>query len=325
MKRRYFIKTASRGILATSVVSRVIPANLYAIGKNNNELLPTRPLGKTGVEVGILGLGGQATLEYEGRDEEAERIINRAIDLGINYFDTSAYYGWDKNGKNLPGVSERYIGRVMKTRRNKIYLASKTLERSYDGAMRELEQSLKNLQTDHIDLWQVHAVQSKEDMEKWFARDGAVKAFEKAKEEKIIKHIGMTGHKDPFAMKYGIDRYPFDTILMSLNAADRHDLSFIDNLLPIADEKRMGIIGMKIVARGKIFREGGISNMQQTMGYALTLPLSTIILGISNLDELEENVQVAKSFKPFSKQEMARLEELTKPYYEEATFYKYKW
>lgn len=325
MKRRNFIKTFMKSVFITSLLGKFKPSHLFASEMEISHELPRRPFGETGFEVGIFSLGGQATLEYEGKDDEADKIINRSIDLGVNYIDTSAYYGWDRNGVHLPGVSERYIGKVMRFRRNEVYLASKTLGRTYDEAMRDLETTLKNLQTDHIDLWQVHNVRSKEDLNRWSVEDGAIKAFEKAKNEKIIQHIGITGHKDPFALKYGIEHFPFDTILLSLNAADKHDVSFIDSVLPVAVEKNMGIIGMKVPARGKIFKEGGISSMEQAMGYVLTLPVSTIIVGVSTLHELEENIEIAKKFRRYSEKEMAHLEDLTKPYYEEASFFKYTW
>jgi hypothetical protein len=126
-------------------------------------------------------------------------------------------------------------------------------------------------------------------------------------------------------LKKGIDEYNFDCILMALNAADRHNKSFIDNLLPFAVQKNLGIIGMKIPARGRIFRDGGITSMKQAMEYVLTLPVSTIIVGISTLSELEENVRIAKNFKPLSEKEMRELEELTKPYFDDAAWFKNKW
>ncbi|MDD4144777.1 MAG: aldo/keto reductase [Prolixibacteraceae bacterium] len=137
--------------------------------------MPTRSLGKTGFKVGILSLGGQATLEIAGREEESEKIINRAIDLGVNYIDTAASYG--------RGVSQLNIGRVMKTRRNEVWLSTKTHDRTYDGSMRLLEESLKNLQTDHIDTWQLHNIQTQEQMDQILSGNGAIKALEKAKAE----------------------------------------------------------------------------------------------------------------------------------------------
>ena len=151
--------------------------------------MPTRSLGKTGYKVGVLSLGGQATLEIKGREEESEKIIHRAIDLGINYIDTAASYG--------QGVSQLNIGRVMKTRRKEVWLSTKTHDRTYDGSMRLLEESLKNLQTDHIDTWQLHNVQRQDQVDQIFAADGAIKAMEKAKAEGVVRYLGITGHFEP--------------------------------------------------------------------------------------------------------------------------------
>ena len=279
--------------------------------------MDTRPLGQTGHDVRIFSLGGQATLEQAGKTEEAIAIIERAIDLGVNYIDTAAAYGG--------GVSQNYIGQVMKTRRREVFLATKTHDRTYDGSMRLLEQSLESLQTDHIDLWQLHNVRTDDDLAKIFAAEGALKALERARDEKTVRFLGITGHRDPFVLRKGIERYPFDTVLVALNAADRHEMSFIDNLLPLAVEKKMGIIGMKIPARGKIFRQGGITSMTQAMGYVLTLPVSTVIVGISTLAELEADVRVASAFTPLTPEEMAHLEELTRPYVADASFFKRHW
>lgn len=279
--------------------------------------MPLRPLGRTGHQVRIFSLGGQATLEQAGTEEASVAIINRAIDLGVNYIDTAAAYG--------QGVSETYIGKVMATRRKEVFLATKTNDRTYDGSMRLLERSLKQLQTDHLDLWQNHNVRTQDDLDRMFAKDGAVKAMEKAREEKIVRFLGITGHKDPFVLRKAIEQYPFDTILMALNAADRHEASFIDHLLPVAVEKKMGIIGMKIPARGRIFRPTGITSMEQAMRYVLTLPVSTVIVGISSVKELEENVTIANNFAPLTAQESRALEDLTKPYYADATWFKDRW
>jgi aryl-alcohol dehydrogenase-like predicted oxidoreductase len=152
--------------------------------KKNNEnpfnertyaAMPTHALGKTGYKVGILSLGGQATLEMTGTEAESEKIINRAIDLGVNYIDTAPAYG--------NGQSQINIGRVMKTRRKEVWLSSKTHVLTYDGAMRLLEENLKNLQTDHLDTWQIHNVQKKEQLDQIFANDGVIKALEKARAE----------------------------------------------------------------------------------------------------------------------------------------------
>lgn len=317
ISRRSFVRTLVGTTAFAGLSGRLMPIEALATSTTNPTSMPTRPLGMTGHRVCAFSLGGQATIEESGRDDEAFAIINRALDLGVNYIDTAAAYG--------QGTSERYIGQVMRTRRKEVFLASKTHNRSYDGSMRLLEQSLKNLQTDHLDLWQIHNVRTEDDLDRIFASDGVVRAMEKARDEKMVRFLGITGHRDPFILKKGIEQYPFDTILMALNAADKHRASFIDTLLPVAVEKNMGIIGMKIPARGRIFREGGLSTMEQAMRYVLTLPVSTVIVGISTLEELEEDVRIARSFTPLTDEEMRELENLTRPYHVDASWFKTQW
>ena len=316
LTRRTFVRSLLGGAAALGVAGKF--GTLQAMtGTDAIRGMGTRPLGQTGHDVRLFSLGGQATLEQPGKTDEAVAIIEKALDLGVNYIDTAATYG--------KGVSQTYIGQVMKTRRAEVFLATKTHDRTYDGSMRLLEQSLASLQTDRLDLWHLHNVRTEDDLDKIFAKEGALKALEKARDEKTVRFLGITGHRDPFVLRKGIERYPFDTILMALNAADKHEMSFIDNLLPVAVEKKMGIIGMKIPARGKIFREGGIRSMNEAMGYVLTLPVSTVIVGISTLAELEEDVKIATSFTPLTAAEMARLEDLTRSYVADASFFKRSW
>ncbi len=315
--RRAFVRTAIGGAAAVFLASKSDSLESLAASRKQEGVLPTRSLGKTGHDVTIFSLGGQATLEKSGTRDESIAIINRAIDLGVNYIDTAAAYG--------RGISETYIGEVMKTRRKEVFLASKTNDRTYDGSMRLLERSLKNLQTDYLDTWQLHNVRTQGDLDRIFADNGAIKALEKARDQKMVRFLGITGHYDPFILKKGIEQYPFDSILMALNAADKHNASFIDNLLPAAVEKKLAIIGMKVPARGRIFREGGVTTMEQAMRYVLTLPVGTVIVGISTVKELEEDVQIAANFKPYSEEEMMSIEELTKPYYADASWFKSQW
>jgi uncharacterized protein len=313
--RRKAIRTIAGGAAAAGLAARIAPLEALA-ATTQPAKMPTRPLGQTGHQVCLFSLGGQATIEQPNRGDEAAAIVNRAIDLGVNYIDTAAAYG--------NGISETYIGQVMKTRRKEVFLASKTHDRSYDGSMRLLERSLTNLQTDRLDLWQLHNITKEEDLEKIFAADGAIKALEKARDQKLTRFLGITGHFDPALLKKGIQRYPFDSVLMSLNAADKHSFSFINELLPIAAEKKMAIVGMKVISRGKIFQPNGITTMQQAMRYVLTLPVSTVIVGISKLAELDENVRIAAEFQSCTKEEMAKLEELTRPYYAAANWFRRK-
>lgn len=315
--RREFVGTVLGTAAAAGVAGAVGMAGEFTGDDAKKPGMATRPLGRTGHDVKIFSLGGQAALEGDGADKESAEIINRAIDLGVNYIDTAAMYGG--------GVSQKYIGEVMKTRRKEVFLATKTHSRSYDGSMKMLEESLKNLQTDRIDLWQLHNVRTQEDLDRIFAADGAIKALEKARDQKMVRFLGITGHYDPLILKKAISQYPFDNILMALNAADKHNQSFIDHLLPTAVEKKMGIVGMKVPARGRMFRQGGITTMDQAMRYVLTLPVSTIIVGIDDLKQLEENVSIARAFKPMTPDEMKKTEDLTKPYYADASWFKSSW
>jgi len=292
-----------------------------------DNIMPLRPLGMTGHMVGIYSLGGQASIETPGKEDISVAIVNRAIDLGINYIDTAAAYGRSTSTvskEDAMGTSERNIGQVMKTRRNEVFLASKTHDRTYDGSMRLLEKTLKNLQTDHLDLWQIHNLRAAEleTIDKIFAADGVVKAMEKAKSEKIIRFSGFTGHESPDILKAMAVRYPFDNVLIAINAADKHHDPFIENFLPTAVSKKMGIVGMKIPARDRIFAHGGIITIKEAMEYVMTLPVSTIIIGIDDIPQLEENISIARNFKPLTADQMLAIEEKTKPYYKELQFFK---
>jgi len=279
--------------------------------------IPHRTLGKTGEKVSMYSLGGQATLEEAFGHDKAIDIINRAIDLGINYIDTSAYYGTSERG-----TSERYIGEVMETRRDEVFLATKTFARTYDGAMSDLEKSLNNLKTDKIDLWQIHSISATENVDKIFSDTGCLKAFEEARDQGIVRFLGITGHHSPTPVKELIDRYPFDTVLLALNAADKYYRSFIENVLSTAIEKRIGVIGMKVPARGRIFDKGGIIDMKEAMSYTLSLPVSTIIVGIGEIIELEENIEIAKEFVQLSADEMLAIEKKAEPHYEYLQYFK---
>ncbi len=307
MSRREFVKVGTTGTAAALLLSgRATPAAQTP--------MPERLFGKTGHRVRLFSLGGQATLEKEGTRDESLAIINRAIDLGVNYLDTAARYG--------RGISQKYIGEVMATRRKEVFLASKTHDRTRDGSLRLLEESLSSLQTDHLDLWQHHSVSSDEDLDKIFGKDGAIEAMQKARDEKMVRFLGITGHSDPAVLMRGIERFDFDCILMALNASDSHNLSFQEELLPLANKKQMGVIAMKIPARGRLFREGGITSMKDAMTYVLSRPVSTVIVGCDTVEQLEENVSIAANFKPPSPAEVARIEGLTKHYWAEGSYFK---
>jgi aryl-alcohol dehydrogenase-like predicted oxidoreductase len=305
LTRREFVKAGAAGAAAVAL-GGAIP--LQSAG------MPTRPLGRTGHQVKLFSLGGQATIERPGTHDESIAIINRAIDLGVNYIDTAARYGG--------GISQTHIGEVMKTRRKEVFLASKTHDRTRDGSLRLLDESLRLLQTDHLDLWQLHNIQTDAQLETIFGKDGAIEAMQKARDQKMVRFLGITGHFDPDVLLRGIQRFDFDTILMALNPADTHHLAFTAKLLPTANQKKMGIIGMKIPARGRLFRPDGVNSMKDAMSYVLTLPVSTVIVGCDTVAQLEENIAIATNFTALPRTEMTRLEGLTAGYVTEASWFK---
>lgn len=338
LDRRDFLKiggTAAAGLAAGAAVST--PAQALPPLPENPETvkaMPTRNLGKTGYKVGIYSLGGQAAIEKKDNEAVAVPIVEKALDLGINYIDTAAFYGG--------GLSQTYIGQVMKHRRKEAFLATKTHDRTRDGALKLLDQSLHLLQTDHVDLWQLHNVSRMEEIDRIFSKGGAMEALLEAREQKKIRYLGITGHADPDVLIEGLRRFDFDTILMALNAADPHHLSFIDKLLPMAVERQIGIIGMKIPARGRILstwtpppleEQKGFEGIAKTPGtivmkdalyYVLSLPVSTVIVGCDSVAQLEQNVQFARDFTPLNQTQLASLTEKTSPVIKQALFFR-KW
>src|SRR5215471_10901243 len=339
--RRDFLK-AGTALTAGLIAQSAMPASatIPALPKNpaTEGAMPTRNLGKTGYRVGIFSLGGQAALERPDNAAIAVPIIEKALDLGVNYIDTSSIYGGPKRW------SEQYIGEVMRKRRSQAFLASKTRERSKADSLRMLETSLKLLNTDHLDLWQLHDIGTDNEVQQIFAKGGAMEALLQAKDQKMVRFLGITGHFRPEPLIDCIHRYPFDAILMAVNAADPHHYSFSEKLLPLAVEKQMGIIGMKVPARGRILSswtpppieqqkhmwEGmvlaptpGTLDMKQAMFYALSLPVSTVIIGCDSDTQLEQNVQLAREFTPFNEKQMAALVQKAEPVSKQALFFRF--
>jgi aryl-alcohol dehydrogenase-like predicted oxidoreductase len=331
--RRSFLQSTATLPLAAAAVQTTAAAGRNALPFNprTHQAMPVRNLGKTGFRVGLLSLGGQATLEIPGKEAESEAIINRALDLGINYIDSAAGYG--------NGTSEKHIGLVLKSRRKEAFVTSKTADRTYDGSMRLLEKTLKSMNTDHLDLWQLHNLQRQEEFDQIFAPNGALKALEKAREQGMATFLGVTGHYEPNILLAAIERFPFDTILMAVNAADRHYLSFIEHLLPRAQQLKMGIIGMKVATRGRVLStwtpppaeqqpermrtaRAGTLTIQEALAYNLTLPVSTTIIGVDTVAQIEQNVAFASSFTPLSEEQMRELEKRTLPIARQALYFR---
>jgi aryl-alcohol dehydrogenase-like predicted oxidoreductase len=282
------------------------------------QLMPERTLGQTGIRVPLLGLGGagQTPLSKEGATAERNAIalIERALQLGIRYFDTAASYG----------PSEDYLGQVLPPYRARLFLASKTAVRDRDGAWRELERSLQRLQTDYLDLWQLHHVSFPAELDEIFGPQGAIRAIEEAKQQKLIRFSGITGHHEPEVIAEGLRRYAFDTTLIVLNAADKHHPRPFETIaLPIARAQQVGVIAMKVPAYGRLFSSGALAGMSEAMGYVLSLPgVHCCIIAAETIAQLEHNVNTAKRFQSLSEPEMAAIGQRAKPVWEANTFFR---
>ncbi|UCH63686.1 MAG: aldo/keto reductase [Fidelibacterota bacterium] len=295
--RRTFLKGSLAALagLGLTAPGGIIAKNVARATEPSTKPIPKRPLGKTGHQVAIYGLGGLFTTSMHDRHDEAVEIINRAIDLGVNYIDTSAWYG--------TGASELNIGTVMKERRDEVFLASKSHNYTYDGTMALVEQSLRRLQTDHLDLYQHHLLGGLGQLEQLQQKNSARQAFEKLRDEGKIKYIGVTGHSSR-VLADALKDYPYDCALITLNAAGAvmDDPEYLDEFFRLAQEKEVGVIAMKAVERGSLVKQG--LDVRQLLSYVLSYPVSTVIVGISVVEHLEENVRIARTFKPLSKAEM---------------------
>jgi aryl-alcohol dehydrogenase-like predicted oxidoreductase len=278
--------------------------------------IPERILGKTGVSVPLLGLGGagQTPLSQANAEAEAIELLEQAYKLGIRYFDTAASYG----------PSEDFLGKVLPPFRQEIFLTSKTTQRDRDGAWRELERSLKRLQTDHLDLWQMHSVSFSEELDQILGKNGAIQAVEEAKQQKLIRFVGITGHHEPAAIAEGLERYPFDTTLIPINAADKHHpRPFIPEVLPIAQQRQVGVIAMKVPAYGRLLKPGVLQGMSEAMGYALSqLGVHCCIIAAENAAQLASNIQVAQTLKALTAAELQAIEQKTAQAWEDNTFFR---
>jgi len=274
--------------------------------------MPKRRLGRTGIEVTVLGLGGEGILRTFGHEKEAYQLINRAIDLGINYLESARAYSG----------SESYYGKALKERRREIFLASKSHARDKQGALNHLHETLRNMKTDHLDLWQVHDVRTKEDIGEIFGPDGAMEGFVQAKEKGLVRFIGVTGHQDPSIIKHCIEKFDFDTVLIPVNPAEPKYKSFINEIIPLANKKGMGVIGMKVYFRGLAARLPGFASLEPFYRFALSQPITTAVIGCDSVEQLEENVEFAASFKAMTAEERKELVESVSPYARQLMYYK---
>ncbi len=291
--RRKFLGSLAAGGAASANLPWL--ANLATATEGS---LPHRTLGQTGAKVSILAFGcGSRFLMYEDEDK-ALAVLNHAIDLGIDYIDTAFAYG--------DGKSETRVGKVMATRRKQVWLATKIMDRTRDAFMQRLEGSLKRLQTDHVDLLHIHGLGRADNLAQIEAPDGALKGLLEAKEQKMARFIGMTSHTDGPTLAQAIERHPLDCVQMALNPSGMCD--FEKTALVAANKKKLGVIAMKVFAQEHLIgQEPGKADPTSLLRFALSLPVTTAVSGMPQVEMLEHNVALGRSFSPLSSADMERL------------------
>ena len=314
MKRREFIKAAA----ITAAAGGLSPTVMGGEWKGRPGAIPKQMLGKTGVEVSVLALGGVIGMKLPPSEtHDPVAIAETALDLGISYFDTSPAYN--------NGQSETNFGQVLERRRKEVFLACKSADRSYDGTMRSVEQSLKRLQTDHFDLLQMHGITTEDDPAIWDKPDGVLTALRKLLDQKVTRFIGITGHDDAEVLRQAIEMYDFDTLLAALNPTSNRQ-PFREELLSVANRKKMGVIAMKVMGGGNgclvvgnPFKDLVLPYHDETsqqvpaeslIRYALGMPVSVAVIGVDSIDELKANVAVAKEGKFMTAAQQQELERI---------------
>ena len=253
--------------------------------------METRPFGKTGEKFPILSFGGQRIVDdHHCTEEQAIEIVNTAIDRGIRYFDTAWIYS--------QGQAETRLGKVVKHRRSEMWIATKTWDTSRDGARRQLETSLSRLQTDHVDEWRLHNVWDYARLDAFTGPGGALEAAIQAREEGLVRRISISCHTDPQILVEALNRFPFDSALVALSALDHFILSFAEEFLPVANARGVATIAMKVLGFGSLTHE-----VERALRYAFSLPVSTVIVGMHSMAQLEQNLAIAESFTPMTGEE----------------------
>ena len=280
--------------------------------------IPLRQFGNKDVRISALGLGGHH-LGDAADEVTAVRIVHEAVDGGITFFDNC----WEYN----LGKSENWLGKGLKGRRDKVFLMTKVCTHGRDAslAMQMLEQSLNRLQTDHLDLWQIHGVAFDNDPDLFIRPDGGAEALMKAKEQGKVRFVGFSGHKHPdIHLKMLNTGFPFDSVQMPLNVFDSQFQSFENHVLPELARRGIAALGMKPISGHGEPVSRGVITAQEALRYAMSLPVATTITGIDSLEVLHQNLAIAQGFAPMSQQEMQALRDRVKPEAGDGRFELYK-
>jgi uncharacterized protein len=319
LNRRSFLKGA-----ALVGAGSLVPGKRTAMAQNTNSekrsagSIPRRQLGKTGIEVSALGMGGYH-LGSAKTQKDAVEMVARAIDAGITFFDNA----WDYHD----GQSEEYLGAALKGKRDRVVLMTKVCTHGRDKgvAMQQLEQSLRRLQTDHLDVWQIHEVIYYNDPDLIFAPNGAIEALSMAKQQGKVRAVGFTGHKDPaIHLKMLAHNYPFDTVQMPLNCLDATFRSFEQQVLPELQKRGIAPLGMKSMGGSGEIVSHGAATPEEALRYAMSLPVATTISGMESMEVLEQNLAIASNFQPMSAQEMQALRDRVKFWASDGRFERFK-
>ena len=314
MKTRW----SRREFLKTTTAAVVLGAAEQSWGAASS--LSKRRLGKTGEMVSCIGFGSGTRFCSIENEDAAQALLEKAFDFGINYFDTAGSY----TRRPIERLSEKRLGEFLKTRRKEIFLATKIDPRDRDGALRSVETSLKYLQSDYVDLIQIHSLNNLDDLERIGRPDGVLAAILELKKQKVVRFIGITGHNDGAAMAEALRRHDFDTVLMSLNAAQSANPvaqrkmepipAFEQSALPVALQKNVGILSMKVMGQGLLVGNGaGRASPAELLQFNLSQPVASVIIGCEQLAPLEQNVQAALNFTPMSEGGKQKLQEKVAP------------
>ena len=302
------MRISRREFLETAALAGVAAGTLGAT--DGATTMPTRVLGKTGARVSILAFGsGSRFLQYEQEDKALE-ALQKALDLGVTYIDTSDDYGKEH-------LSEKRVGMAIRGRRDGIFIATKLSNRDGAESERIVEESLKALQVDRLDLLHIHALTTADDLARIEAKGGVLEQVLKMRERKMTRFIGITGHADPEVMKTALERHDFDCAQMALNAANASMVSgggsrgmvpnpemhtsFETTALPVAVRKKMGVLAIKSFAQDALI---GQAAPEKLLYYTLSLPVTAAVVGMPKLEHIDENVRLAKNFKPLPPEEM---------------------